>query len=138
MLQVFYLDVAYVLQCFFKCFTGALQVFQKNVSSVSYVLRLMLQILYLDVLKVDRVLHIGTHVGSGRDTSGPRAQSGGCPRRRPASASECSTLETECSAGVHPDVDTLALMFLYNRQLDLMLDLFQNKIIVLHLQKKIS
>ena len=35
-----------------------LQVFPKHVSSVSFVFRRMLQVLYLDVSKVDRVLHM--------------------------------------------------------------------------------
>jgi hypothetical protein len=58
MLHVFYLDVAYILQwlfpsvfrCFYKCFRRMLQVFQ--------LFRTILQNFYLDVLKVDRVLHL--------------------------------------------------------------------------------
>jgi hypothetical protein len=48
MLHAFYLDVAYSCNDF-KCF----QVFRKHVSSVSSAFRLMLQLLYLDILKVD-------------------------------------------------------------------------------------
>jgi hypothetical protein len=33
----------------------------------------MLQVLYLDVLKIDRVLHMGCAWEAGRGTSGPRA-----------------------------------------------------------------
>jgi len=57
-LQVFYMDVAYVLQMVFRCF---FQVFHMHVLSVSYVFRHMLQVLYLNVLKVDRVLHLSPH-----------------------------------------------------------------------------
>jgi hypothetical protein len=70
MLQLCYLDVAYVshicCMCFiwmlrmvamvfkcvsgvFKCFRSMFQVFQKHVSSVSTAFRCMLQVLYLDV-----------------------------------------------------------------------------------------
>jgi hypothetical protein len=35
-----------------------LQVFQMHISSVSYAFRRMLQVLYLDVSKLDRVLHL--------------------------------------------------------------------------------
>jgi hypothetical protein len=56
---MFYLDVAYILQLFqvffFKVF---LQVFLVHVSSVSSVFRRMLQVLYLDVSKIDQVLHL--------------------------------------------------------------------------------
>jgi len=55
---VFYLDVAYVLQWFSSVSCVFLQVFQTNVSNVSSVFRRMLQMFYLDVLKVDRMLHI--------------------------------------------------------------------------------
>jgi len=64
MLQACYVDVAYVshirCMCFiwmlrmvamvFKCF---FEVFQKHISSVSTTFRRMLQLLYLDVSKVD-------------------------------------------------------------------------------------
>jgi len=43
MLQVFYLDIAYVCNVF--------QVFHKDVSSDSYMFRRMLQVLHLDVQK---------------------------------------------------------------------------------------
>ena len=51
MLQVFYLDVAYVLQWFQVFFQVFLQVFQMHVSSVSSVFRRMLQVLHLDISK---------------------------------------------------------------------------------------
>ena len=53
-LQVFHLDVAYFLQWLHMCFL----VFQTYVASVSSVFFCMLQVLHLDVSKVDRVLHI--------------------------------------------------------------------------------
>jgi hypothetical protein len=44
----------------FKCISGVFfKCFQKHVSSVSSIVERMLQVLYLDVSKVDRVLHIG-------------------------------------------------------------------------------
>jgi hypothetical protein len=50
----FYLDVVYVLQWFiFKCFHVFLLVFQMHFSSVSSVFRRILQVLHLDVSKVD-------------------------------------------------------------------------------------
>jgi hypothetical protein len=49
-LHVFYLDVAYGCNGF--------QVFSGVFSSVSTVFRCMLQLLYLDVLKANRVLHL--------------------------------------------------------------------------------
>jgi len=55
MLQVFYPDIDYVLQWFSSVF---LQVFQKHVSSVSSTFRHMLQVLHLDVLKINQVLHL--------------------------------------------------------------------------------
>ena len=42
----------------FKCFQVFLQVFQMHVSSFSSALRRMLQVLHLNVSKVDRVLHL--------------------------------------------------------------------------------
>jgi hypothetical protein len=44
----------------FKCFHVFFQVFQKHVSSVSSVFRRMLQLLYLDVSKANRVLHLSS------------------------------------------------------------------------------
>jgi hypothetical protein len=58
MLQVFYLNVPYVLQWFsnvFKCFC---KYFQMHVSSVSSVFRRMLQLLHPDISKVDSALHM--------------------------------------------------------------------------------
>jgi hypothetical protein len=49
MLQVYYLDIAYVFAIIFKCFPGDfLQVFLKLVSSVSSAFRYMMQVLHLD------------------------------------------------------------------------------------------
>jgi hypothetical protein len=58
MLHVFYLDVAYGCNGFQVCFRGVFQVFQKHVSSVSTGIRRMLQLLFLDVSEVDRMLHL--------------------------------------------------------------------------------
>jgi hypothetical protein len=65
MLHMFHTYVACVLfRCVYVCngfqvFSGVLfQVFQKHVLSVSFVFRRMLQLLYLDVSKVDQVLHL--------------------------------------------------------------------------------
>ena len=66
-----YLDVAYVSHIRCMCFIWMFaygcnvfqvffQVFQKHVSSVSTTFRRMLQLLYLDVSKVDRVLHLSS------------------------------------------------------------------------------
>ena len=58
-LQVFYLDVAYIcngFQIFFKCFRKC---FRRFVSSALSVFFSMLQLLYLDISKVDRVLRMG-------------------------------------------------------------------------------
>ena len=58
MLQVFYLNVEYVCNDF-RVFSGVLQVFQANVSSVTSIFRRMLQLLHLDVSKVNRgVAHV--------------------------------------------------------------------------------
>jgi hypothetical protein len=58
MLHVFYLDVAYIFNGFFKCFHVFLQVFQTYVASVLTVFERMLQTFHLDVSKVDWVLHL--------------------------------------------------------------------------------
>jgi hypothetical protein len=60
----------------FKCFQMFLQVFQMHVSSVLSVFFCMSQVLYLDVSKVDQVLHIGCAWEAGGGVSDPRAQSG--------------------------------------------------------------
>jgi hypothetical protein len=57
MLQLFYLDIAYVCNSF-TCFQVFLQVFQMHVLSISSVFIRMLQMLHLDILKVDQVLHL--------------------------------------------------------------------------------
>jgi hypothetical protein len=63
-LHVLYLDVVCVwLQWFSKCFqVFFFQVFQKHVSSILTAFRRMLQLLYLDVSKVDWVLHLPPHL----------------------------------------------------------------------------
>jgi hypothetical protein len=55
--KCFYLDVSYVCNSFQVFFHAFLQVFQINVSSVSSFF-CMLQVLHLDVSKVDRMLHL--------------------------------------------------------------------------------
>jgi hypothetical protein len=73
MLQVFYLDVTYVcndFQAFFRCFCKCF----RRVSSAFFC---MLQLLYLDISKVDRVLHmrcaweVAGGVGDVRGGTGP-------------------------------------------------------------------
>jgi hypothetical protein len=54
MLQVFYLDVAYVLHGFHVF----LQVFQMLVSSISSDFKHILQVLHLDISKIDQMLHL--------------------------------------------------------------------------------
>jgi hypothetical protein len=56
-LQAFYLDVAYVFAMVSSVFQVFLQVFQIHVSSVSSAFRHMLQLLHLNILKVDRVIY---------------------------------------------------------------------------------
>jgi hypothetical protein len=61
MLHTFHTYVASVLSEYYVClqwFLSLFHVFQKHILSVSFVLRRMLQVLHLDVSKVDRVLHI--------------------------------------------------------------------------------
>ena len=58
MLHVFYSDVMYGCNGFQVCFRCVFEVFYKHISSVSTAFRRMLQPLYLDVLKFDRVLHL--------------------------------------------------------------------------------
>jgi hypothetical protein len=59
-LHVFYLNVACGCHGFQVCFKSFFQVFQKHVSSVLTIFRRMLQLLYLDVSKIDRVLHLSS------------------------------------------------------------------------------
>jgi hypothetical protein len=47
---------------FTMVFMCVLKVFQKHVSSASFVFKRRLQVLYLDVSKVDRMLHILQYV----------------------------------------------------------------------------
>ena len=58
MLQIFYLDLAYVLQWCSNVWCVFLQVFQMRVSNISSVFIRMLQVLYLNISKVDWVLHL--------------------------------------------------------------------------------
>jgi hypothetical protein len=57
-LQVFHLDVAYVFAMVSSVSQVFLQVSQMHVSSVSFAFIGMLQVLHLNVSKVDRVLHL--------------------------------------------------------------------------------
>ena len=57
MLQVF-IWMLCMFYMVFKCFQMFLHVFQIHVSNVSSAFRCMQQVLHLDVLKVDRVLHL--------------------------------------------------------------------------------
>jgi hypothetical protein len=61
----------------FKRFYVFFQVFQKHVSNVSSIFRCMLQVLHLDVSKLDRVLHMGHAWEVGEAASGLRVQPGG-------------------------------------------------------------
>jgi hypothetical protein len=57
-----------------KCFQMFLQVFQMHVSSVSSVFFcIFLQVLHLDILKVNRMLHIGYAWEAGGGASGTHA-----------------------------------------------------------------
>jgi hypothetical protein len=59
MLQVFYLDVAYIYNDFSSFLRGFFQVFQKHVSSV---LSIFFCKLYLNILKVDRASLVSHHL----------------------------------------------------------------------------
>ena len=58
-LQVFYLNVVYVFTMVSSVFLVFLQVFQTHISSVSSAFVRMLQVLHLNVSKIDRVLYMG-------------------------------------------------------------------------------
>jgi hypothetical protein len=90
-----YLDVVYVSLICCKCFIWMLhmfaivfkvflQVFQTHVSSILSVFGCMLHVLYLDVSKVDRLLHIGCtwEVGGARAVPAPGPVCGHAKRRR--------------------------------------------------------
>jgi hypothetical protein len=64
------------LRMFCNIFSSVFQGFQKHISCVSSVFGHMLQTLYFDVSKLERLLYMGTRVGSRRGTNWPRAQSG--------------------------------------------------------------
>jgi hypothetical protein len=68
MLQVFYLDVAYILEVF-------LQVFQMHVSNIYPVFICMLHVSHLNVSKVDRVLHLSPRLLLSRLASSRRLAS---------------------------------------------------------------
>ena len=77
MLQLFYLDIAYVFNCF-QVFLGVFKVFQKYVSSVSSVFFYMLQLLHLNVLKIDRTSAADLHLVSVDQISGSVSRLHGC------------------------------------------------------------
>jgi hypothetical protein len=58
MLQVFHLDIAYVLQWLYTCFADVSDVCCKCLNYFGC----MLQLFHLDVEKIDLVLHGGTHM----------------------------------------------------------------------------
>jgi hypothetical protein len=68
----FYLDVVYVCNGF-QLFLVVLQVYQMHISSVSSVFFCILQVLRLDILKVDQVLHMGCTWEEGGGASSPCA-----------------------------------------------------------------
>jgi hypothetical protein len=77
----------------FKCFKVFLQVFQMHVSSVLSVFFYILQVLYLDVLKINRVLHIGCAWEVGGGASGTRA------------GARNTDTGGQCPGNVGPDMD---------------------------------
>jgi hypothetical protein len=78
------LSGCYMFAMVFKHFYVFFQVFQKYVSSVSSIFRHMLQVLHLDVSKLDQVLHMGYAWEVGEAASGPRVQPGSAGNIRPA------------------------------------------------------
>jgi hypothetical protein len=90
MLQVFYLDVVYVCNIFLTVFASVLETYFKGFICLFY----MLQVLHMNVSKVDRVLHIrctweargcerlwrrrrsAARTSNGRETQAVRAMSG--------------------------------------------------------------
>ena len=81
---------------FSSVFQVLLQVFHKHVLSVSSIFRRMLQMLHLDVSEVDRVLYMGTRMGSGRGHKRPRTQSGNAGDVRAAWEMSGGTLVEIC------------------------------------------
>jgi len=103
MLQVFYLDVAYVCNIF-RVF---LQVFQTHVFKCFICLFCMLQVLHPNVSKVNHVAHV-MRVGSERDASGLCV---GARRRRcqggagPHVGARNAVARGRCPCGASPHVD---------------------------------
>jgi hypothetical protein len=91
MLQVFYLDVAYVCNRF-QVLSGVFQVFQTHILSVSFISFCMLQVLHLDVLKVDRMLYMGCLWEAGEGASDP------CTSGHPSGAGPAWARETQAWA----------------------------------------
>jgi hypothetical protein len=92
---------------FSSVFQVVLQVFQKHVSSVSFVFGRMLQMLHLDVSKVDLVLHMGMRMGSGRGHERSSHTVRRCGRR-PGGVEDVGK-------GGHPGGDVLGpLVFIYS------------------------
>jgi hypothetical protein len=67
----------YIIGVLYRCcvclqwFSSVFQVFQTHISSVSFVSFYMLQVLHLDVLKVDQILHMECAWEAGGGASGP-------------------------------------------------------------------
>jgi hypothetical protein len=113
-LQVFYLDVVYVLQCLFKCFPGAFA----RVSEACFKCFICLQTYVANVASWYFKSRSGVAYGytcgnwEGHEWSpGVVWWRGRCPRARCVLArAECGTRETECSAGIRRNVRALALL----------------------------
>ena len=113
-----YLNVAYashicckyfiwMLRMFCNGFQVFLQVFHTHVPNVSSIFRRILQVLHLDISKLDRVLHMGCVWKAGGAMSGPRVQPGGpgpawahkMQTRRAWSAGASTGVECMCARG---------------------------------------
>jgi hypothetical protein len=77
MLHMFFNDISSVFRCFCKCFRRMFQVFQMHVSSVSSVFTRMLQMFHPDVLKINRMLLLGTHLPQQASERGSRGGASG-------------------------------------------------------------
>ena len=124
MFQMFYLNVAYVLQWFWGVFASVSDVCCKCFSCFGR----MLQVFHLNVAKIEQVLHMLQCVWkSGGDTIGTRVRSGGMgPRGRvkhrrgqgnAGAGVKCRRArETKCrrrcpDPGIHRDFWALALLY---------------------------
>jgi uncharacterized membrane protein YgcG len=119
LLQVFYLDIAYILQLFFKCFQVFFQVFQTYVANASAVLDICCKSISSDVARDPPATaaccsYWGTAEkaqmsggGSGGGASSPRMGSSGAGSGGTAPK---WARETECRRE-RPDVRVLALQF---------------------------